>query len=378
MKVFESIKRNAINVPGWKTNRKIVVFESDDWGAIRMPSKEVYSELLKNGIRVDNDPYCKYDNLANSDDLTQLFDVLNSVRDINGNPANFTVNTIMTNPDFVKIKESNFKQYFFEPFTKTLQYYPNHENVFELWKQGISANVFKPQFHGREHLNMSKWLQALQQNEYATQLGFEHKTYGLTAETFAGINRNYMGAFDSAFESDLEEYKHSIREGLKMFESVFGYKSKSFIATTYTWSEELEFTLQSEGVKFLQGLINQKIPVDGGDHFKYKKWNYQGRSNRYGQLYLMRNCFFEPTLQNYNENVVHDCLKRIKYAFRWGKAAIICTHRLNYIGSIDEKNRINNIKSLQVLLHEIKKKWPDVEFMSSDELGEEILSSKYN
>jgi len=33
--------RNVANIPGWRTDRKIVVIESDDWGAIRMPSKEV-------------------------------------------------------------------------------------------------------------------------------------------------------------------------------------------------------------------------------------------------------------------------------------------------------------------------------------------------
>ncbi|NTW32234.1 MAG: hypothetical protein HGB12_06370 [Bacteroidetes bacterium] len=33
------------NIPGWRTDRKILVIESDDWGSIRMPSKETYSGL---------------------------------------------------------------------------------------------------------------------------------------------------------------------------------------------------------------------------------------------------------------------------------------------------------------------------------------------
>ena len=41
----------------------MVVIESDDWGTIRMPSREVYEEFLRRGIRVDRDPYCRYDNL---------------------------------------------------------------------------------------------------------------------------------------------------------------------------------------------------------------------------------------------------------------------------------------------------------------------------
>lgn len=37
----DTAKRHFLNLPGWHTRRKIVVIESDDWGSIRMPSKEV-------------------------------------------------------------------------------------------------------------------------------------------------------------------------------------------------------------------------------------------------------------------------------------------------------------------------------------------------
>lgn len=37
------------NIPGWRTNRKIVVIESDDWGSIRMSSLEAFKNLLKAG-----------------------------------------------------------------------------------------------------------------------------------------------------------------------------------------------------------------------------------------------------------------------------------------------------------------------------------------
>ena len=37
--------RHLVNSKGWRTNRKIVVLESDDWGAIRMSSKEAFDKL---------------------------------------------------------------------------------------------------------------------------------------------------------------------------------------------------------------------------------------------------------------------------------------------------------------------------------------------
>ena len=69
-KYREHILRNIINTFGYKTNRKIVVFESDDWGSIRMPSKLAYSNLLKKEIDVDKSYlYDTLDSLEKKGDL---------------------------------------------------------------------------------------------------------------------------------------------------------------------------------------------------------------------------------------------------------------------------------------------------------------------
>lgn len=158
---IEKVKYHLANIPGWRTDRKIVVIESDDWGSIRMASKQTYDSLIQRGIRLDQWSYNKYDSLASESDLSALFDVLCSVKDKNGNHAKITANTIVANPDFDKIKESGYLSYHYEPFTETLKKYPNHSGSFELWKQGMDAKIFRPQFHGREHLNVNRWMKAL-------------------------------------------------------------------------------------------------------------------------------------------------------------------------------------------------------------------------
>ena len=168
-----NIKTNLSNIPGWRTNRKILVLESDDWGSIRMPSSEVYKKLLKNDIRVDRDLFCKYDSIAQKDDLTCLYEALQSVKDKNDRNAVLTANAVMANPDFERIKESDFETYYYQPFSELLASDPAYSGVWSLWKEGINEKIFRPQFHGREHLNVKKWLQALQQNESATKLAFD-------------------------------------------------------------------------------------------------------------------------------------------------------------------------------------------------------------
>ncbi|HZK96181.1 MAG TPA: hypothetical protein VFC67_18425 [Prolixibacteraceae bacterium] len=368
--------RNLLNIPGWRTNRRIVVIESDDWGSVRMPSIEVYEKFLKAGIRVDKDPYCRYDSLATKDDLEALFEVLSSVMDSTGRRAVLTANSVVANPDFDKIKAADFTQYFFEPFTTTLKRSSRHEGVFDLWKKGIADGVFHPQFHGREHLNVDKWLQVLREGEKATRLAFDFETFGLTEATVPTIKNNYMGAFNSATSDAIIYYDTILKEGLDLFEELFGYRSSSFIPTTYTWSPLIEPSLKKYGVDYLQGMVSQHIPLDDGNTFKYKNNNFQGKRNIFGQIYLTRNCFFEPTQCSNKIDVVDECLHRIKIAFNWGKAAVISSHRLNFIGSIDCENRNKNLILFKDLLNRIVKYWPDVEFMSSDQLGDVMKTQK--
>ena len=54
---------------------------------------------------------------------------------------------------------------------------------------------------------------------------------------------------------------------------------------------------------------------------------------------------------------------------------MISAHRLNFIGYINPGNRDRNLKLFRKLMKEMLKKWPDIEFMTSDELGDLMKSS---
>ena len=49
----QKLTHAIMQVPGFRTGRKIVVFESDDWGSIRMPNKLVYDQLRQKIKGVD-------------------------------------------------------------------------------------------------------------------------------------------------------------------------------------------------------------------------------------------------------------------------------------------------------------------------------------
>ena len=366
-KLKSVLSKNLVNLPGWRTKRKILIIESDDWGSIRMPSNRVYSKFVSQGFNIIGSDYNRLDTLESNDDLELLYDVLNSHRDFLGNPPVFTANMVVGNPDFYKIRESHFKEYFFEPVTETLRRYPRREKVESLWKYGDKTRIFHPQFHSREHVNIVRWMNALRERKSEMMFTFDNET------TFSGNgDYNFMEVLDYDTPDDLIIMKESISEGLDLFKKLFGFRSKSFIPPCYTWNSDIEGILYEKGVKFIQGLVVQLLPTGSFGIYK-KKYHFLGNRNSYGQYFLIRNCFFEPSLSSLRENdSVGKCLRYIKIAFKWNKPAIISSHRINYIGSLVEKNRTDNLKLLDELLCRTLKIWPDVEFMTSDQLGDLI------
>jgi hypothetical protein len=348
---------------GWRTNRKIVIFESDDWGSIRMPSRNTYDSLVSKGIKLDSAGgglFNKYDTLANEDDLNALFDVLTSVKDKNGRHAVFTAVCVVANPDFEKIRASNFEQYFYEPFTTTLEKYQGHTRTFDLWKEGLSKGVFIPQSHGREHLNSILWLEALRSNDKEARIAFD---YGMW-----GYDRSNGPSFQEAFSvGTAEEVVHQakiIEDGLRNFEAIFGYKSEFFVPPNGLMHRSLEHSAYKMGVKFLYGSVIYKVPTR---NYKTRTtFRFLGQKNKYGQRFVLRNCLFEPNDSTFDW--VDIAMKDIETAFKYCKPAILGPHRKNFIGGIDEKNRNMGLLALSRLLKAIVKKWPDVEFMSTNEL----------
>ncbi len=367
------LKDHLFNIPDWRTNRKIVVFESDDWGAQRMPSKEAYNRLLSKGYPVDKSIYNRFDSLESNEDVEALMEVLSSVKDKNNNPAIFTLNNILTNPDFGKIAFSNFNEYHFELFTDTLKRFKHSDNVLELYHQGISNNLFQPQFHGREHVHINNWMYNLRMGR--TQFLDAFKEGSFTINDNRGFSCRYecLDAMASYSEDDFNSIKTSIEHGLRLFKEIWGFQSRSIIAPCYTWSKRLEKVFKENGISFIQGSRAQREPISMVQPLKIYR-NYCGKKSQDGLTYLVRNVGFEQ-IESGDDNLVNTALKQIQTSFFWGKPAIISSHRVNYIGSIEESNRTNNLKLLKTLLKEIVKRYPEVEFLSSDKIGD-IITSK--
>ena len=293
MQILTKLKKNIINIPGWKTNRKIIVIESDDWGMIRTSSIIAQKQLIKKGYKVSLCPYNTNDRLESDEDIEALGEVLLSVKDSLGNPAKFTINNVVANPDFKKIKDDAFKNYYYQSFKETLKNQQDSLNVIKLFKEGISHGIFQPQLHGREHINIRLWLQRLQQGDSKAIDAFQHKMFTVHHSGSISGRRHNLDAFGNDTLKGINfDYDKIIKEAQQIFTNTWGFKSKSFIAPCYVWHPLLEKVLDSEGVKYIQGTHVQRIPIDNTSFQIKKKYHYTGQQNELGQLYMIRNCFF--------------------------------------------------------------------------------------
>jgi hypothetical protein len=366
----EILAKNYINARGWRTKRKLLLIESDDWGAIRMPSRNVYDYLLSKNIAVDQSYFDKNDSLESAEDLEQLYEVLAGFRDINGKPAVITAFSVVANPDFEKIEADKRQQYHYELITETYKRNPHTEKSFALFREGAEKRLLYPQFHGREHLHTKRWIEAINSESIKEQLAFEFRAF-ISAKLETDELQyplGYMAAFDWSKKDETELQKEIIADGLNQFHNLFGFHSLSFVASQSIWSDDINPTLAENGVRMQVG---QQLYPQGDNKTRLinKVW---GTKNSAGQIHWRRNCTFEPS-RNQDYDWVNRCLQEIEIAFRWGKPAVINSHRVNFIGSIFPENREKSLRKLKTLLKEVQKKWPVVEFVDTETLGKIML-----
>ncbi len=364
------MKQKAIqylkNSFGWSTKRRIIVFSVDDYGNIRIASEEARRNLKRAGLPLDGNRFDQYDTLETKDDLTHLFEVLNSVNDEHGRPAVFTPFSLPANIDFDRMAEEGFVRYQYELLPDTLRKLPGHEGTWELWEEGMSKDFFVPQFHGREHVNLAFLNEMVRtKNPLFLACMKERSWAGLQ-----GLGRSKSVSYVSAFSFEELEENESLSQiaidGLAAFRKVFRFSASHFNAPGSPAHAVLEKALADGGIKYVDTSFVKK-EHQGGQRYRYRV-AFQGQKNKHGQHYIIRNCVFEPLLYKTSDAVART-LGEIEVAFRLNKPAIISSHRVNFCGLIDPAVRDHGLRELQRLLNAIIAKWPNVEFMASHELG---------
>jgi hypothetical protein len=352
---------------GYQTDKKQILLLSDDWGSVRIKSKEDQADLIKKGYKVAS-RFDQFDSLETNEDLELLFEVLTKYKDHNGNHPCITAVTNVANPDFKKIKESDFQEYHYETIASTYLRYPDSDRVLNLTHEGIHNKIFIPQSHGREHVQVNWWMEELQNKDSFASKFFDHEFFflynSLLKNNYRG--RDIVAAFDVLTQDDLDSQIIIAKDSLIIFDNLFGFKSKIFTPPALFYNPQIEEIIKREGIDWIDVGRLFKVPqTDGTEKWQF---NYLGRKKKSGLKVLVRNAMFESNISQ-SESAVDRCLYDIEQAFKLRQPAIISNHRACFTGRIDDNNRRKGLFELDLLFSRIVKKWPDVEFISINELN---------
>ena len=140
--------------------------------------------------------------------------------------------------------------------------------------------MFVPQFHGREHLNVTAWIKALKEALPKTRLAFDFGLYGINTIAISKSKIAYQAAFDIEDASEIKYLQSVIREGTDLFEKLMDYRASYFVPTNGPFNLSLESTLKVMGIKYIMLDKLLKEPLGNGMYKTHIRW--LGKKNKWG------------------------------------------------------------------------------------------------
>jgi hypothetical protein len=280
------------------------------------------------------------------------------------------MNCVMGNPAFDEIEKDRFEVFHHQHLFDSYREY-HGEDLSGVWRDAAASGMVCPQFHAREHLNSILWMKDLREGHAEVRKAFESRFYGLKTKTSSPYQKNYLAAYWAESPQEARVMKGIVSDGLRFFRETFGLNSESFVGCNYVWPQSLEAHLATEGVTQIQTQRGRLQPNPEQAGRASVRRHFTGQQNSQGQRYIVRNVHFEPYLDQERDWARAACVE-IGNAFKHGRPAVICTHRVNFSSGMDKVHRDRSLVQLDKLLERVRKDWPDIVFVSSDTLGRMI------
>ena len=324
----------------------VVVIESDDWGACELVPEhsmvERYNATLE---KYGKGKGWAEHGLERPFELKELYDVLESHKGADGNPAIFTSFTAMGNPDFKAIRENGFTKYVDIPINKGFPEKWQGEGIIDTMLEGMNRGVWCPEYHAiLHHTSPRLWLELLRSDsedgKFAREL-FDMNSY---------FQMHHLPEYEAY---NIHEQYEFIHAGFRRFKETFGRMPEA--AVTSDAYPETELLWMALGVK---AVAIKNCRVNSGEVVVYptKPWNMQDVYAKLGDCssiadctFLTRNVFCEMGVPK------EDILKAIKRNRTvYNEPSVISSHRVNYCCFVDEKRK-NAMDRLDEILTELDK-----------------------
>jgi hypothetical protein len=361
-KIYNDYFRLEKNRGSLSVHDHVVVFDSDDWGCQRVRSEKQRAFLESDPNFHPRDIFENGDSLETKQDFESLSHVLKAFSDSSGRHPNFTLNYVLNNLVFSEDQNASetFDSFRFESVEQTYL----RCGVPLLWKKDDGEkwdSVFSFSLHAFAHLNQTRFREDVIQKKNGAELFYRN---GIVASEDPHNIFCYMDELGGG-EEGLSNEKSSLEKSAQQFKELFGFSSICYAPSCGVISPSLLSAFAPLGFRFLKISDSFYRSFDGHKFHKHS-FHIGETIGKSSCRFLIRNCNFEPIFSK--KEAVAMCLRDIEFAFRANKPAVISTHRMNYVEGFTPRNAQEHLKMLSELLAAILKRYPDVKFMSTDEM----------
>ena len=243
---MELLKQVLKNRKGVRLKGKYVLFVVDDYGHLRISGQSAIDKLTALGCSFRS-PFDRLDTLENESDFDALFSLLRQFKDSDGNHPVFSAYSLVANPNpEASLQE---KKYIKESLSATYDRILGQNLMEKLWEQGIKEKLISPEFHGREHINLQFFEEALEKNDAKVITNLKHHSFAALKPVSGGVHP--YASYDSNADTDLDRLKETITDGVQMFKGYFKVAPTAFAAARGDDKVNLNAKLKSSGIKMI-------------------------------------------------------------------------------------------------------------------------------
>lgn len=311
----------------------VVIFESDDWGAGPLDQAKALSDLCE---------------------------ILARFKDRMGRKPVATLGIILATADTQRIKNANGIEYFSASLSE-----PFYAPLREVMNEGVRQGMFALHLHGMEHY----WPETLMQvatKDVSVHEWLQSDGIPCTESLPSPLQARWTDA--SVLPSRALESKvlhAAITEEASLFVTCFNVRPRVAVATTFVWTEEVEAAWAAAGIDVIitpgvRYTCRDATGKPGGED----KRMVNSELSKSGQIYLVRDVYFEPILGHTPIRLVNDAMEHA----RLGRPCLVEMHRFNFIGAAENCDK--SLRVLKAALEQLQRTLPEIRFMTSLELAE--------
>ncbi len=311
----------------------VVIFESDDWGA---------------------------GPLAQAKALENLREILTQFKDKVGRSPVMALGVILATADTRRIRDTGGTEYFSSNLLEPL-YTPLREGI----EAGMRQGVFSLHLHGMEHY----WPQSLMRaavKDTNVRDWLQGNNIPSTESLPSPLQARWTDASTLPSHAlDSEALNAAVSEEASLFGTCFKIRPRVAVATTFVWTEEVETAWAKQGVDVIitpgaRYTCRDSTGQPGGAD----KRMANGELSKSGQIYLVRDVYFEPMLGHSPEQLVSDARERTLL----GRPCLVEMHRFNFIGTAEKCD--SSLRVLESAMEQLRCTFPEIRFMTSLELAD--------